>query len=199
MDAGIGISGRDPRWSGVQIPAAPPTYFPKNLRERKIFIWGNKEHLGVLMPTWRYSVELDPEKTVKASLRDVSMSYKFTVETLRLIRGKSIGEAKKILEEIINMKRAVPLRRYKKKVGHKSTVSGPGRYPVKVAKNLLKLLDNLENNAEFKGLNVENVRIVHAAAHKGMKIRNYLPRAFGRATPYYDQLVHVEVVGEEVS
>lgn len=143
-------------------------------------------------------MELEPERTAKASLRDVSMSYKLTVETLRLIKGKSIEEARRILTEIAEMKRSVPLKRYNKKVGHRSDVPGPGRYPVKVAKNLLKLLDNLENNAEFKGLNVENLRIVHAAAHKGMKIRNYLPRAFGRATPYYDQLVHVEIIAREV-
>ncbi|MGC9106816.1 MAG: 50S ribosomal protein L22 [Infirmifilum sp.] len=149
------------------------------------------------MPTWRYSVELDPVKTVKASLRDVSMSYKATVETLRLIKGKKLSEAKKILEEVASMKKPVPYRRFNGKVGHKKGVSGPGRYPVKVAKKLLGLLENLENNAEFKGLDVENLRIVHAAAHKSFKIRNYLPRAFGRATPYYDQLVHVEVIGEE--
>lgn len=149
------------------------------------------------MPTWRYSVELDPVKTVKASLRDVSMSYKGTVETLRLIRGKKLSEAKKILEEVASMKRPVPYRRFNGKVGHKSSVSGPGRYPVKVARKLLALLNNLESNAEFKGLDVENIWIVHAAAHKSLKIRNYLPRAFGRATPYYDQLVHVEIIGEE--
>ncbi|MEZ0345037.1 MAG: 50S ribosomal protein L22 [Infirmifilum sp.] len=149
------------------------------------------------MPTWRYSVELDPARTVKASLRDVSMSYKATVETLKLIKGKKLSEAKKILEEIKAMKRPVPYRRFNGKVGHKSGVSGPGRFPVKVAKNLLVLLHNLESNAEFKGLDVENIWIVHAAAHKSIKIRNYLPRAFGRATPYYDQLVHVEIIGEE--
>ncbi|PLJ77696.1 50S ribosomal protein L22 [Infirmifilum sp. SLHALR2] len=149
------------------------------------------------MPTWRYSVELDPSRTAKASLRDVSMSYKATVETLRLIRGKKLSEAKKILEEIASMKRPVPFRKFNGKVGHKRGIGGPGRYPVKVAKKLLALLDNLENNAEFKGLDVENLWIVHAAAHQSFKIRNYLPRAPGRATPYYDQLVHVEVIGEE--
>ena len=182
-------------------PRGPTTaFFKRELLERKerFLFWGYEKQLGVLMPTWRYSVELDPDKTVKASLRDASISYKFTVETLKLIKGKTIGEARNILEGIVNMRVAVPLRRYRKKVGHKTTVSGPGRYPVKVAKHLLKLLDNLQNNAEFKGLDLEKLRIVHAAAHKSIKIRNYLPRAFGRATPYYDQLVHVEIIGEEV-
>lgn len=142
-------------------------------------------------------MELDPEKSVKASLRDVSMSYKATVETLKLIKGRKLSEAKRILEEVVSMKRPVPFTKYNGKVGHKRGISGPGRYPVKVAKKLLELLDNLENNAEFKGLDVDNVWIVHAAAHKSIKVRGYMPRAFGRATPYFDQLVHVEVIGEE--
>ncbi len=150
------------------------------------------------MPTWRYSVELDPERTARASLRDVSMSYKATVETLRLIKGKTLEEARRILEGIVARRVAVPFRRYKRKVAHRRGLSGAGRYPVKVAENLLRLLDNLENNAEFKGLDVSRLRIVHAAAHKGPKLRRYMPRAFGRATPWFDQLVHVEVYAEEV-
>lgn len=149
------------------------------------------------MPTWRYSVELDPERTAKASLRDVSMSYKATVETLKLLKGKSLEEARKILESIAALRTPVPFRRYSGKVAHKRGVPGAGRYPVKVARHLLRLLDNLENNAEFKGLDVTRLRIVHAAAHKGPKVKRYMPRAFGRATPWYDQLVHVEIYAEE--
>jgi len=149
------------------------------------------------MPTWRYSVELDPERTAKASLRDVSMSYKATVETLRLIKGLRLEDAKRVLQEVIAMRRPVPFRRYNGKVAHKRGIQGAGRYPVKVAKNLLRLLENLENNAEFKGLDVSRLWIVHAAAHKGPRIRGYMPRAFGRATPWDDQLVHVEVIAEE--
>lgn len=149
------------------------------------------------MPAWRYSIELDPERTAKASLRDVSMSYKATVETLRLIRGKSLEEARNILESIASLRMPVPFRRYSGKVAHKRGTSGPGKYPVKVAENLLRLLDNLENNAEFKGLDVTKLQIVHAAAHKGPKVKRYMPRAFGRATPWYDQLVHVEIYAEE--
>jgi LSU ribosomal protein L22P len=136
-------------------------------------------------------------KTAKAALRDVSMSYKATVETLRLIRGRRLEDAKRILEEVVRMERPVPFRRFNRKVAHKKGIPGAGRYPVKVAKNLLRLLENLENNAEFKGLDVSRLWIVHAAAHKGPRIRGYMPRAFGRATPWDDQLVHVEVIAEE--
>jgi len=89
---------------------------------------------GEGMPTWRYSRELDPERTAKAALRDVSMSYKATVETLRLIRGRRLEDAKRILEEVVRMERPVPFRRFNRKVAHKKGIPGAGRYPVKVAK-----------------------------------------------------------------
>ncbi|RLE60496.1 MAG: 50S ribosomal protein L22 [Thermoprotei archaeon] len=148
------------------------------------------------MPSWKYSVQLDPTRTAIASLRDVSISYKETVELLDMIRGKKLSDAKNLLEEVIEMKRAVPFKRFHGKVGHRKG-TGPGRYPVKAAKKILALLNSVESNAEFKGLDTENLWIIHAAAHKGMKIRKYMPRAFGRATPYFDQLVHVEIAVEE--
>ncbi len=148
------------------------------------------------MPTWRYSVQLDPTRTAVASLRDVDVSYKEMVELLDVIRGKKLSEARRILEDIIEMRRPVPFKRHYGKVGHRRGM-GPGRYPVKAAKKVLALLDNVENNAEFKGLDVDNLWIVHIAAHKGMTIKRFMPRAFGRSTPKIKQLVHVEVAVEE--
>ena len=43
-------------------------------------------------------------------------------------------------------------------------------------------LDAVEANAEFKGLNTENLKITHIAAHRGRRIRKFIPRAFGRAS-----------------
>jgi len=148
------------------------------------------------MPTWRYSVQLDPTRTAVASLRDVDVSYKEMVELLDVIRGKKLSEARKILEDIVAMRRPIPFKRHYGKVGHRRGM-GPGRYPVKAAKKVLALLDNVENNAEFKGLDVDNLWIVHIAAHKGMTIKRFMPRAFGRSTPKIKQLVHVEVAVEE--
>ncbi len=148
------------------------------------------------MPTWRYSVQLDPTRTAVASLRDVDVSYKEMVELLDVIRGKKLSEARRILEEVAEKKRAVPFKRHYGKVGHRRGM-GPGRYPVKAAKKLLALLDNVENNAEFKGLDVENLWIIHVAAHKGLTIKRFMPRAFGRSTPKVKQMVHVEIAVEE--
>ncbi len=150
------------------------------------------------MPTWRYSAQLDPLTTAIASGRDLRISYKDAVEVLRAIRGKRVEDAKRILEDVIKLKRPVPYRTYHGKVGHRRGQGfGPGRYPVKAAKAILKVLENAIANAEYKGLDTERLWIVHAVAHKGPKIKKYIPRAFGRATPYFEQLVHIEIGVEE--
>ena len=58
----------------------------------------------------------------------------------------------------------------------------------------LRLLENAEANAEYRGFDTEHLRIIHASAYPGRKIRKFIPRAFGRASPYFDTLCHVEVV-----
>ena len=149
------------------------------------------------MPHWGYSLkEVDETRMVKASLREVDVSPKWSREVCKAIVGLTIPEAKQLLEEVVAMKRMIPYRRYKKKRAHHAQTKGPGGYPVKVAKHMLKLLDSLEANADFKGFDPDEVVIVHAAAHKGRRIRKFIERAFGRATPYDKQLVHIEVIGE---
>jgi len=149
------------------------------------------------MPHWEYSVkELDETRTVKASLREIDVSPKWSREACRAIVGLTIPEARRLMEDVIAMKRMIPYRRYKKKRAHHAQTKGPGGYPVKVARHMLKLLDSLEANAEFKGFDPDEVVIVHAAAHKARRLRKFMPRAFGRATPYDKQLVHIEVIGE---
>lgn len=149
------------------------------------------------MPHWDYSVkELDPARTVKASLREVDVSPKFSREVCRAIIGLTIPEAKKLMEDVIDMKKMIPYRRHRKKRAHHAQTRGPGGYPVKIARHMLKLLESLEANAEFKGLDPENVVIRYAVAHKGRVIRKFIERAFGRATPYNKTLTHIEVIGE---
>jgi len=152
------------------------------------------------MPEWGYSVEgLNPDKTAKVSGRELRISPKAATEICRTIRGMKIGEAKKTLEDVVAMKRAVAYRRYKKEVSHKRLQERwhAGKYPVKAAEGILRLLEELETNAEYKGLDPEKLRIIHAASQRGMKVRKFIPRAFGRSSPHFNILTHVELVGYE--
>lgn len=152
------------------------------------------------MPQFKYSyAEYNPTSQARASLREVDISPKAAREVCEAIKGLNLDKAKALLKDVIAFKRAIPYKRYKKKVPHRRQLNGfySGRFPVKVAKLMLKLLDNLEANADYKGLDVTRLKIVHAAAYPGRKIKKYFPRAFGRTSPHFKVLVHVEVVGEE--
>ncbi len=152
------------------------------------------------LPNWKYSIrDLDPNISVKASLREIDVSPKWSREVCAAIKGMRITEARRLLEDVVAGKRMIPYRRYRKLRAHHAQTKGPGGYPVKVARHVLKLLDSLEANAEFKGLETDRLVIVHAAAHKGRVLKKYFPRAFGRASPHNKVLVHIEVAAAQIS
>ncbi len=67
----------------------------------------------------------------------------------------------------------------------------------KATSEFLKLLDNLESNAEYKGMDLDRLKIISVVVHKATKLKRFTPRAMGRASPKYDTLVHVEMVAME--
>jgi large subunit ribosomal protein L22 len=105
--------------------------------------------------------------------------------------------AKKYLEEIINLKRPLPAIFHNKKRAHQKRI-GPGSYPQKAAKYMLKTIENAENNAEYKGFDLENMIITHISAYEGRVIKGIMPRAHGRATDKNEKTTNIEIVLEEV-
>ena len=153
------------------------------------------------MPKWGYSItELDPDRTVKASGRELRVSPKHAREVCKTIKGMKLDQAKEYLRQVVLKKKPVPFRRYKKKVGHRHGIDKAcaGRYPVKAAQKILSIVESAEVNAEYKGLDVERLRIIHASAYPGMKIKRYIERAFGRSSPRIEILCHIELVLEEI-
>jgi len=154
------------------------------------------------VPKWGYSItkeELDPEKTAKASGREVRVSHKHAREICKTIKGMMLTQAKQYLRDVTAKKKPVPFTRFKKKAGHRHGLEKTyaGRYPVKAAKQILKILEGAEANAENKGLDTERLRVMHASAYPGMKVKRYMQRARGRATPRFQILSHVEIALEE--
>ena len=153
------------------------------------------------MPKWGYSItDIDQEKTAKASGRELRVSHKHAREVCKTINGMKLDQAKDYLRQVIQKKKPVPFRRFNKKVGHRHGLEKgfAGRYPVKAATEILGVLEGAEANAEYKGLDMENLRIIHASAYPGMKIKRFIQRAFGRSSPRYNTLTHVELVLEEM-
>ncbi|MCQ4342458.1 MAG: 50S ribosomal protein L22, partial [Sulfolobaceae archaeon] len=73
-----------------------------------------------------------------------------------------------------------------------------GRYPKKAIKYVLEVLSYAKANAVSKGLSEERLKILHAAAHKGITIRRYMPRAFGRSTRKFRYTSNIEIIVGEV-
>lgn len=153
------------------------------------------------MPHFGYSFEgFDPAVHVRASGREANVSPKAAREIAGTIRGMSLSKAIERLELVQSKKMPIAFRRHKLKVGHRSELEGfpTGSYPVKTAKAFLDVLRNLEGNSEFKGLDPDRVKIIHASGYAGRTIKDYTPRAMGRSSPNFHQMVHIEVVGKEV-
>ncbi len=156
------------------------------------------------LPKWGYSIiaeELDPEKTVKASGRELRVSHKHAREVCRTIKGMMLTQAKSYLRDVVEKKKAIPFRRFQKKAGHRHGLNHAfaGRFPINAANKALKVLQNAEANAENKGLDTDKLQIIHAAAYPGMKTKRYTPRAHGRASPKFETLTHIEIVLTEKS
>lgn len=153
------------------------------------------------MPHYSYAFQhFDKTKHVRAALREKNISRKHSREVALAIKGLSIEKAREYLENVIAKKLAVPYRRYNNEVAHRSNIRDgffAGRFPQKTAKEFLRLLDNLESNAEYKGMDLDRLRIINSVVHIGTKLERFTPRAMGRSSPKIGILVHIELVAKE--
>jgi len=153
------------------------------------------------MPKWGYSTTpTNPDITVKASARELRVSPKHATEVCSTIKGMKLYQAKTYLQNVVAKRQPVPIRKHKKKIPHRRGLQKAyaGRYPVKAAQKVLRILENAEANAEYKGLDTERLKIIYASAHPGMKIKRYIQRAFGRSTPRFKTLCHIELILEQM-
>lgn len=131
-------------------------------------------------------------ETAKVLGKDLSISKKHCVEICRFIKKKKLSKAKELLGEVLKMKIAVPYRRHTWDLAHKKSTSGPGRYPIKAVKEILRLLGAVEANAQFKGMNTGNLVIEHMCAHQASR-----PWHFGRQRRRKMKRTHIEIIVKE--
>jgi large subunit ribosomal protein L22 len=144
-----------------------------------------------------YTKTADPDTSAKAIGKDMPVSPKMSREICGMVRGMKAEVAIKVLEEVIDLKRPVPLKRFNKRVSHKPGV-GPGRYPQKAARAILEVVKSASSNAEYKGLSTSEMVITTISTSLGQTIPGHMPRAHGRATKWNQQTVNIEVILEEV-
>ena len=152
------------------------------------------------MGRFRYAHQgYDPTKHVRASMREKSVSHKHMREIAKALTGLSLDDARSYLNDVLAHRRAVAFGRFKNQVGHKSDPGMmAGRYPEKAATQALLLIDNLESNAGYKGMDLDRLRIINATSHKGVVVKRFIPRAHGTATPNNNNMTHLELVAQEI-
>ena len=144
-----------------------------------------------------YTAEADPDTSAKAIGKEMPISPKFTREICGMVRGMKVNKAINTLEGVIALETPVPLKRYNKRVSHKQGV-GPGRYPKKAAAAVLGVVKSAVANAEYKGLNTDDMVIRTISASRGRVTPGHMARAHGRATEWNQDTVNLEVIIEEV-
>ena len=140
-------------------------------------------------------------KSCSACGDDLRVHYKNTFEAAAAIRGMSLKGAQSYLEEVLEHKRCIPFRRHTGHVGRATQAKEfgltQGRWPEKSVRILIGLLQNLEANAEVKGLEVDNLYLWHVQVNRAAKGRRRTYRAHGRIGPYLSSNCHVEIICTE--
>jgi len=146
----------------------------------------------MLMVKYGYSAKVEGPAAM-AYGKERRISSKQAMEVCRAIRGMRLNVAKDYLEAVQLKEAYVPILRHRKKVAHRGA-KGAGQYPVKAAREILKVLKNAEANATYKGLEVEKLRVIHASAYKGISVPGFFARAFGRTSPAIAPLTNIEII-----
>ncbi len=141
------------------------------------------------MASYKYAYQgYDEKKMARAVGVSLPISYKQAIEICRYLKNRSLVSAKNAVNDVLAMKKAVPYKRFNMDVGHKPGIAA-GRYPQKASREILKLINVAEANANVKGLS--NLHIKHMSANRAPAG----PRA-GRI-PGEAKRAHVEIVIEE--
>ncbi len=145
------------------------------------------------MAKFRYSNKSSSKLSAKAVIRNAPASYKQCIEICSFIRGKAASTALKMLKDIADEKKPLPIKRFNRGgTGHRKGKTGPGRYPKKAVSVIADLINSAIANARFKSLDAPNMFIKFISAHKGENRLHY-----GRQRRRYMKRSNIELVLEE--
>lgn len=116
------------------------------------------------------------------------ISTKDAVAVCRFIRYKKIDKAIEELEDVVKMRKPVPIKgEIPHKKGPGKRASGSGRFPIKASSNFLKLLVSLKANSENNGIENPVVAVAYA---------NIATRPVGRFGRTRKKRSHVKIIAK---
>lgn len=140
---------------------------------------------------YKYAFQKYDEKTMAKGVGiSLPISYKQAREICSYIKNKKVDMVKKSLNRVLEMKEAIPYKRFNMNAGHKPGNMAAGRYPQNSTFEILKLVEGVEKNAANKGLSKE-LYIAGAISHRAPAS----PR--GGRTAGEAKRAHVEIIIEE--
>jgi large subunit ribosomal protein L22 len=124
-----------------------------------------------------YSFNRNREGLAFAHMKDINASFKDLSIVCDTIRYKNVQQAMTILDKVSEGDMPVLYNKYNKYMGSRHELGGrKGRYPMKCARIVRKVLMNAIANAENKGEDPDNMFIVHATANKTMILPRIAPK-----------------------
>lgn len=151
----------------------------------------------------RYNCDiLDPANTIKASLHNAKVSFKNTRETCSTLRGRTVQGCIDYLNNVINKKECVPMRRYR--YGVHSTPQArafdgkypctKGRWPKSSCETMLRIMKNVQANAVLKGIDSKDLIIKMVSVNRAPIIHGRCFRAHGRVNAFNKSPCHIQMV-----
>jgi len=149
-----------------------------------------------------YQAKVKNEKKVaKAIAANQAVSTKYATELCREARNKKVSRIQKKLQKILKKEEFLTLRKYNKKVAHRKGESKSGvksgRFPKNLCTVFLKLLESAKANADFKGLDSENLLISHCFASKGFSRRSVQSKGRIGGKRRKKKSTHIEIIVTE--
>lgn len=117
---------------------------------------------------------------------DMPISTKKSIVICKLLKGKKIDSAIKLLESVANEKFGIKMNRKETLKPGKGT-----KYPIKTVEAFIKLLNSLNANASYKNLDVGKI-ILSAKANQASR-----PLKAGARYRQFKR-THVEIIGKVV-
>lgn len=150
-----------------------------------------------------YNVQekINKKITAKAIKKNANVSLKYSTEIINRIKGKKVKRAEEFLQNILSKKEHLPLRRYRKKVAHRkgkaTEKTKSGRYPIKTVKVFLEILESAKANADYKGLETENLFVKHGFASMGYSRVTHQPKGQIAGKRRKRKSAHIEIILQE--